>query len=175
MARIPPPVAAVRLAVRRSLAELPRGSIVVVACSGGADSLALAAAVGFLAPRLGLSAGLVTVDHRLQDGSAERAAAVAQWGTEAGLVPSEVATVDVTGLPGGPEAAARTARYAALAEAVARLSAAAVLLGHTREDQAETVLLALGSCPAAADREPGRRAQGLRRAGPAGLGGPAQH
>lgn len=143
MARIPPPVAAVRLAVRRGLAGLPAGSTVLVACSGGADSMALAAATGFVAPRVGLVAGLVTVDHGLQAGSADRAAAVATWGSGAGFEPSESVAVDVTGLPGGPEAAARTARYAALLHVAAQHSATAVLLGHTRDDQAETVLLAL--------------------------------
>jgi tRNA(Ile)-lysidine synthase len=154
MARIPAPVATARLAVRRSLGDLPRGALVLVACSGGADSLALAAATAFVAPRLGLAVGLVTVDHRLQAGSAARAQDVASWGREAGFDPVAVETVQVAGLPGGPEAAARTARYAALSAAARRLGAAVVLLGHTRDDQAETVLLALA-----------------RGAGPRGLAG----
>ncbi|MDR7280282.1 tRNA lysidine(34) synthetase TilS [Catenuloplanes atrovinosus] len=143
MARIAPPVAEMRVAVRRALTGFPPDGLVLTACSGGADSLALAAAVAFVAPRLGLRAGLVTVDHRLQDGSADRAAAVARWAGEAGLDPVEVAAVTVAGRPGGPEAAAREARYAALADAARRHGAAAVLVGHTRDDQAETVLLAL--------------------------------
>src|SRR3954454_9207442 len=100
MARIPAPVAAIRLAVRRALAPLPAGSVVLVACSGGADSMALAAATAFVAPRVGLRPGVVTVDHGLQDGSAQRALAVAQWAQAAGFMPVEVATVDVSGLPG---------------------------------------------------------------------------
>ncbi|MDP9798250.1 tRNA(Ile)-lysidine synthase [Catenuloplanes nepalensis] len=143
MARIAPPVAEMRVAVRRALTGFPPDGLVLTACSGGADSLALAAAVAFVAPRLGLRAGLVTVDHRLQDGSGDRAAAVAGWAREAGLDPVEVAAVTVAGRPGGPEAAAREARYAALAEAARRHDAVAVLVGHTRDDQAETVLLAL--------------------------------
>ncbi|HEY7272176.1 MAG TPA: tRNA lysidine(34) synthetase TilS [Actinoplanes sp.] len=154
MARIPAPVAAVRRAVRRSLAELPAGALVLVACSGGPDSMALAAATATVVRRLRLRAGLITVDHGLQQGSADRAAAVAAWARGAGFDPVEVATVDVAGLPGGPEAAARTARYAALTAAAERYSVAAVLLGHTRDDQAETVLLALA-----------------RGAGPRGLAG----
>ncbi|AGZ46564.1 hypothetical protein AFR_41550 [Actinoplanes friuliensis DSM 7358] len=126
--------------MRRALG--PSGSV-LVACSGGADSLALAAATAFVAPRLGIRAGLVTVDHGLQDGSAARAAAVAEWGRSVGLDPVEVATVDVGGRPGGPEAAARDARYEALSSAAERNTAGTVLLGHTRDDQAETVLLAL--------------------------------
>jgi tRNA(Ile)-lysidine synthase len=143
MARIPAAVAAVRFAVRRGLRELPRDSLVLVACSGGADSLALASATSFVASRLGLRAGLVTVDHGLQAGSAGRAADVADWARSAGFDPVEVATVEVGGLPGGPEAAARSARYSALSSLAEGCGAAAVLLGHTRDDQAETVLLAL--------------------------------
>jgi tRNA(Ile)-lysidine synthase len=133
-----PEVAAVRSAVRAVLA----GQRVLVACSGGADSLALAAATAFEASRAGVPAGLVTVDHGLQYGSAERAAHVAALGYELGLDPVEVIRVDV-GTSGGPEAAARTARYVALEAAGAALDAH-VLLGHTLDDQAETVLLGLG-------------------------------
>jgi tRNA(Ile)-lysidine synthase len=141
-------VGAVRLAVRRAL---PAGDgLVLVACSGGADSLALAAAARFAGRRV----GLVTVDHGLQEGSARRALDVAEWARTAGFDPVEVATVTVAGLSGGPEAAARTARYAALDAAASRHQAAVIFLGHTRDDQAETVLLALA-----------------RGAGPRGLAG----
>jgi tRNA(Ile)-lysidine synthase len=135
-----PAVADVRRAVREALADVGAGGLVLVACSGGADSLALAAALGFVAPRAGLRSGLLTVDHQLQEGSAERARTVAAL--PLGLDLAEVLTVEV-GTAGGPEAAARDARYAALAEAADKLQAAAVLLGHTRDDQAETVLLGL--------------------------------
>ncbi len=162
MGRLPPSVAAGRLAVRAALTGVPAGSPVLVACSGGGDSLALAAATAFVAPRLALRAGLVTVDHGLQPGSAERAASLAKWAHSVGLDPVSVRSVVVDG-PGGPEAAARDARYQALAEAAVALPAsgtslaggsAIVLLGHTRDDQAETVLLALA-----------------RGAGPRGLAG----
>jgi tRNA(Ile)-lysidine synthase len=157
MARIAKAVAAVRLAVRRSL---PAEGLVLVACSGGADSLALASAARFA----GREVGLVTVDHGLQEGSAGRAAGVASWARSAGLDPVEVAAVQVAGLPGGPEAAARTARYAALSAAAARLDATAVLLGHTRDDQAETVLLALarGAGPRGLAGMPARKGVFLR-------------
>uniref|UniRef100_UPI002FCD81B5 ATP-binding protein n=1 Tax=Glycomyces dulcitolivorans TaxID=2200759 RepID=UPI002FCD81B5 len=89
MARLPPAVARLRAAVRDGLADLPAGSLVLVACSGGPDSLALADTVAFCAPRQGLRAGLVSVDHGLQDGSAERAAGVAAWARGAGLDPAE--------------------------------------------------------------------------------------
>ncbi|MGW4153677.1 tRNA lysidine(34) synthetase TilS [Micromonospora chersina] len=159
MAPLAPPVAAVRLAVRRALAGLPGAGPVLVACSGGADSLALAAATAFVAPRLGRRAGLVTVDHGLQPGSAERAERVARWAAQSGLDPVEVVPVTVAGRPGGPEAAAREARYAALVAAARRHGAAGVLLGHTRDDQAETVLLALarGAGPRGLSGMPPRR------------------
>ncbi|MBB4938267.1 tRNA(Ile)-lysidine synthase [Streptosporangium album] len=138
----PPAVADVRRAVRHALDDVKSGALVLVACSGGADSLALAAALGFVAPRAGLRAGLLTVDHGLQPGSAGQAAEVVGLAPALGLDPAEPLSVSV-GTSGGPEAAARQARYAALSEAAGRLGAAAVLLGHTRDDQAETVLLRL--------------------------------
>ncbi|MEO8888001.1 MAG: tRNA lysidine(34) synthetase TilS, partial [Jatrophihabitantaceae bacterium] len=137
-----PAVAEVRHAVRVALTEVPGECPVLVACSGGADSLALAAATAFLAPRLGRRAGLVTVDHGLQDGSAAQAERVAALGYELGFDPVETLIVDV-GVAGGPEAAAREARYGALSDVADALDAY-VLLGHTLEDQAETVLLGLG-------------------------------
>ncbi|MFI5932453.1 tRNA lysidine(34) synthetase TilS [Actinoplanes sp. NPDC051494] len=157
MARIPAPVATIRVAVRRVLASAP--GPVLVACSGGADSMALAAAAAFVAPRLGVRAGLVTVDHQLQDGSGARAAAVADWARSVGLSPVSVEAVDVGGRAGGPEAAARDARYEALSGVAGRVGAASVLLGHTRDDQAETVLLALarGSGPRGLAGMPRRR------------------
>ena len=115
---------------------------VLVALSGGPDSVALAAATAFEAPRAGLRAGAVVVDHGLQVGSADVAARAASQARQLGLDPVVVRRVEV-GAEGGPEAAARTARYAALADAAAELGASAVLLGHTLDDQAETVLLGL--------------------------------
>lgn len=144
----PEPAADVALSPSRapssgpSPASCPDGPLVLVACSGGADSMALASALAFEAPRVGVRAGAVTVDHGLQPGSDERAREVAERLGALGLEPVEVTTVTV-GRAGGPEAAARTARYAALDAAAERLGAAAVLLGHTRDDQAETVLLGL--------------------------------
>ncbi len=129
-----PAVAAVRHAVRPFVTDA-----VVVACSGGADSLALAAAVAFEAQG---RAALVTIDHGLQDGSAEQAARVAAIGYELGFDPVEIVAVRV-GTDGGRESAARSARYAAL-DAVADALGRDVLLGHTLDDQAETVLLGLG-------------------------------
>jgi tRNA(Ile)-lysidine synthase len=137
-----PAVAEVRLGVRRSLAGLAPGGLVLAACSGGADSLALAAALAFEAPRLDLRGGGVTVDHGLQAGSAERARMVTTVLTALGLEPVQSVRVSPSG-PGGPEAAARAARYQALDDAAARTGAVSILLGHTLDDQAETVLLGL--------------------------------
>ena len=155
---LPPAVAAVRNAVRASVAGLAPGDLVLAACSGGQDSLALAAALAFVAPRAGLRAGAVTVDHGLQDGSASHAVAVASTLRDLGLDPVRVATVTVDGA-GGLEAAARDARYAALSAVAAEVGAAAVLLGHTLDDQAETVLLGLarGSGPRSLAGMPPRR------------------
>ena len=94
-----PTVAAIRLAVRRVLHDVLTASaapqpLVLAACSGGADSMALAAALAFEAPRLGVRAGAVTVDHGLQDGSAGRAREVADRLLALGLDP--VDTVGVT-------------------------------------------------------------------------------
>lgn len=137
-----PAVATVRRAVRECLSDLAPDGLVLAACSGGADSLALAAALGFAAPRLQLRAGAVTVDHGLQRGSAQRAERVARVLTGLGLDPVERSRAKV-GRSGGPEAAARQARYSALSETADRCGAVAVLLGHTLDDQAETVLLGL--------------------------------
>lgn len=141
-----PAVAAQRTAVRAALTDLPDDALVLVACSGGADSLALAAAAAFVAPRRRLRAGAVVVDHGLQDGSAEAARVAAATCTGLGLDPVEVVTLsgdEVAATPGGPEAAARHARYEAIEVVAHRVGAAAVLLGHTLDDQAETVLLGL--------------------------------
>lgn len=165
-----PAVAAVRLAVRRTLPVLTgddgirripdvrRPGAVLVACSGGADSLALLAATVFEVARVeGVRVVGAVVDHGLQDGSAEHTARVVEQ--MAGLGVDETASIRVAVDPGphGVEAGARHARYAALAQLATYFGADRVLLGHTLDDQAETVLLGLtqGSGP--------RSVQGMRR------------
>jgi tRNA(Ile)-lysidine synthase TilS/MesJ len=199
MAGSQPPRAAVRAAVRACLADLEPGERVIVALSGGADSLALTAAVVVVGAELGLLCEAVVVDHQLQAGSAQVAARAAEQARILGCAAQVVAVTVLRGAgSGGVEAAARAARYAALdavagvgggaprapaavsvpvavvppgaafpegpspdgaslgaaapdeAAATAQAAgahpvprAAAVLLGHTREDQAETVLLGL--------------------------------
>ena len=138
-----PCVATVRRAVRGSLADLEPGTTVLVACSGGADSLALADAAVFEGHKAGLRIVGVTVDHGLQEGSAAQAERTLDQLRTIGVDETVGArvTVDAGGL--GPEAAARRARYAVLDQVADHVSAAVVLLGHTRDDQAETVLLGL--------------------------------
>lgn len=134
------PLDDVRRAVRSLLDEAGDPPAVALAVSGGADSLALAAATAQLARRRGTHLLGLVVDHRLQPGSATVAATAAGQLRDLGCVEVRVLAVDVDG-PGGPEAAARRARYTALRTAAPdRL----VLLGHTLDDQAETVLLGLG-------------------------------
>jgi tRNA(Ile)-lysidine synthase len=140
--RAAPAVAEVRRAVRAALAELPephRSAPLLVACSGGADSLALAAAAVALRSTGAVHAAVI--DHGLQDGSAGQATSVVEVLTGLGAV-AGVHRVEVSG-SGGLEAAARRARYAALRAAMPH-EHSPVLLGHTLDDQAETVLLGLG-------------------------------
>ena len=153
-----PSVAAVRLAVRRTLGDLDPGDTVVVACSGGADSLALLAATVFEATGPSWRVIGATVDHGLQEGSAEHADRVAEQMRGLGVAESVTARVSVEAPGIGPEAAAREARYAVLVEIAERFSASAVLLGHTLDDQAETVLLGLTRGSG------GRALSGMRRA-----------
>ncbi|MCU1480554.1 MAG: tRNA(Ile)-lysidine synthetase [Subtercola sp.] len=212
--RLTPAMADVRRAVREVLAEVlppaaasagvdarqpdavdapppaPDARLVLVALSGGPDSLGLAAAFAFEAPRAGLRAGAIIVDHGLQDASAEVAAHAAAQARELGFDPVIVERVVVAGASraglragtragfgaglraglseavgerhigpgpgassadadrsrpptGGPEAAARTARYAAFERAREATGAGHILLAHTLDDQAETVLLGL--------------------------------
>jgi tRNA(Ile)-lysidine synthase len=153
-----PAVAAVRQGVRRTLAPLEPGDVVLVACSGGADSLALASATVFEGRRLGLRVVGVTVDHGLQEGSAEQAARVVRQLAELGVDETASARVSVEGAGTGPEAAARRARYDVLEQVREHFHGRLVLLGHTRDDQAETVLLGLTRGSG------GRALAGMRRA-----------
>lgn len=122
------------LAVRKAVADLLEGSQAVVACSGGADSLALAAAAATLPQPITAA----VINHGLQPDSSQVADRAAAQCRGLGLT-TEVRQVTVVG-PGGPEAAARSARYAALREIAA---GGPILLAHTLDDQAETVLLRL--------------------------------
>ena len=135
------------LAVRGCLRGLgaSAGGSVVVALSGGADSLALAAAAIDSGTRMGLDVRTVTIDHGLRPDSGHEARAVAELARSLGAVP-RVVGVDAAAGADGPEGNARAARMEALRR---EASGSPVLLGHTMDDQAETVLLRLarGSGP----------------------------
>lgn len=136
--RLDPCVAKGRRHLVAALDDIGPGERVEVAVSGGADSLALAACLAFVGPKAGWSCGAVVIDHGLQAGSEEVASTAAE---QVGRLDLEVDVVRVQVEPsGGLEAGARDARYAVLRER----PAVAVLLAHTMDDQAETVLLGLG-------------------------------
>ncbi|QLL24507.1 tRNA lysidine(34) synthetase TilS [Actinobacteria bacterium IMCC26103] len=131
-----------RNAVRPFLENLTAGDCALVAVSGGADSLALACALIKEAPELAITLIAVTVDHQLQSGSNEQAKKVQTQLKALGyqeVIIEKVSVVEKSGL----EADARSARYTALDSIAHAYGATQIFLGHTRDDQAETVLLGL--------------------------------
>jgi tRNA(Ile)-lysidine synthase len=137
-----PATVAIRSAVRECLASCSAGDTVLVAVSGGADSLALAAALVPECKNLLINLVGVTIDHQLQNKSGEQAAKVSSQLSKLGISLVEVIKVDVE-LVDGLEASARRARYVALDEIASKHGAKLIFLGHTLNDQAESVLLGL--------------------------------
>ena len=133
---------AIRSAVRNALTDCAAGDLILVAVSGGADSLALAYALSLEAPKLALRVEGVTVDHQLQSQSSVQAEKVVAALATMGIEKTHVIKVDVD-ITDGLEASARRARYAALDSCVEKTGATFVFLGHTRDDQSESVLLGL--------------------------------
>ena len=129
---------ALRSAVRATLEKFSAGDVILVAVSGGADSLALAEVAKIEGEKLALKVIGVTVDHQLQNGSADQAKKVVTQIS----IPCTIEKVEVK-ITDGLESSARRARYAALEKCARENNAVAVLLGHTKDDQAETVLLGL--------------------------------
>ena len=128
---------AIRSAVRPFLEKLEAGDRIIVAVSGGADSLALAYALSMEVKKLALQFSAVTIDHQLQAASKQQAATVVEQMETLGISCTVVKVhVEITD---GLEASARKARYEALNE----LNTDAIFLGHTHNDQAESVLLGL--------------------------------
>ena len=176
-----PALARTRRAVTSAFdaAGIGGGSSVLLAVSGGSDSMALAQAAIFVCQRKGIIVSSLTVDHGWREGSSEEADQVRRELGRMGADPARLIRVE-SRRDGGVEGAARAARYAALAEAARAMPGpAAVLCGHTADDQAETVLLglgrgsgprsiagmpALGTCPGAPDIRLLRPFLGLRRA-----------
>lgn len=142
--RLTPAMADVRRAVREAWQRhsVTAGDHILVACSGGADSLALAAAAIFEGDRAGIKVGAVIVEHGLQEITKTVAQETKTTLIKLGAKPVLIKSVTV-GTEGGPEAAARDARYGALDQAAIEAEAKFVLLAHTLNDQAETVLLGL--------------------------------
>ena len=117
--------------------------LVLVACSGGRDSMALAAVSHIVCTSMGVRCGAVIVDHGLQAGSERVAGEAADRCRALGLGPVIVRNATVQARGEGLEAAARQARYNELCTAARESGAIAVLLAHTMDDQAETVLIGL--------------------------------
>lgn len=117
--------------------------LVLVACSGGRDSMALAAVSHIVCTSMGVRCGVVIVDHGLQEGSEQVAGEAADCCRALGLGPVIVRNATVQARGEGLEAAARQARYNELCAAARESGAIAVLLAHTMDDQAETVLIGL--------------------------------
>ena len=128
---------AIRSAVRPFLEKMEAGDRIVVAVSGGSDSLALAYALSMEVKKFALQLSAVTIDHQLQDGSMRQAESVVSQMSTLGIdCAIEKVTVNITE---GLEASARKARY----EVFEKLNVTAIFLGHTHNDQAENVLLGL--------------------------------
>jgi tRNA(Ile)-lysidine synthase len=137
-----PLVAAVRATVARHRLLAP-GDRVLVAVSGGPDSVALLHALICLQPDHGLTLVVCHVDHGLRAEADRDAALVRELAGRLGC-PAVVERVVVRCRPGrSPESAARDARYAALERVARECGATRIALGHTADDQAETVLMRL--------------------------------
>ena len=131
-----------RRVVRNALAHFEPGDRILLAVSGGADSLLLAAATHLEANKVGIQLSALIVDHQLQNGSGEVALGAQKKLIELGITEAKISQVEVVGA-GGMEAAARRVRYEALDAEADRIGAVAIFLGHTEDDLAETVLLGL--------------------------------
>ena len=141
--RLSPAQGAIRNAVREVLATNTKpGQKVLIAVSGGADSLALASATLFESKKLQLQVATATIDHGLQKNSSKVTEQTLEKLHQIGLVEAWSKKVKV-GTKGGPEAAARDARYKALESIRVESNSDFIILGHTANDQAETVLLGL--------------------------------
>lgn len=136
------PLYRVRLAIRDELSDLSAGDKVLVAISGGADSMALAAGLLHEAKALTINPMAIVIDHDLQEDSAKIAEETRAKLIDLGYTEVEIRKIKVE-KKDGLEASARRARYEALEKYADEVGAVAIFLGHTKDDQAETVLLGL--------------------------------
>ena len=137
-----PATVVIRSAVRECLSGCSAGDTVLAAVSGGADSLALAAALVLESKNALINLVCVTIDHQLQKNSGEQATKVLAQLSQLGISQTDIVKVDVEMID-GLEASARRARYAALDDVAEKHNAKVIFLGHTLNDQAESVLLGL--------------------------------
>ncbi len=142
-ARLTPQVAATRKAVRQLISDLTPGTTILVAVSGGADSLALASAANFEGRKLKLNVAAVIIDHGLQLGSDKVAKKAKSRCESLGIEQVVIEKVTVRQSGDGLEAQARESRYKGIEKVRSKLGASWVLVGHNLNDQAETVLLGL--------------------------------
>ena len=138
----PTPLYQIRLAVRFELEDIAAGGSVLVAASGGADSSALAAALLLECKSKSIKVIALIIDHGLQKNSADVTHETKRTLTKIGYENIEIRRVTVE-ITDGLEASARRARYQALSDVANSHNAVAIFLGHTKDDQAETVLLGL--------------------------------
>ena len=136
------PLYQIRLAVRSELEDIAAGDSVLVAASGGADSSALAAALLLECKSKSIKVIALIIDHGLQKNSADVTHETKRTLTKIGYENIEIRRVTVE-ITDGLEASARRARYQALSDVANSHNAVAIFLGHTKDDQAETVLLGL--------------------------------
>ena len=154
-----------RQGILASLSDLEAGDLVLVGLSGGADSLALLKCALHVGNERTISVGAVIIDHQIQADSAKTSSRVVGIARELGADPVLVVNVDVPAGAGsgGMEAAARNARRTAFTNVLAEHKAKAILLGHTLEDQSETVLLGLARGSGARSLSGMRAKEGIYR------------
>jgi len=154
-----------RQGILASLSDLEAGDLVLVGLSGGADSLALLKCALHVGNERTISVGAVIIDHQIQADSAKTSSRVAGIARELGADPVLVVNVDVPAGAGsgGMEAAARNARRTAFTNVLTEHKAKAILLGHTLEDQSETVLLGLARGSGARSLSGMRAKEGIYR------------
>lgn len=154
-----------RQGILASLSDLEAGDLVLVGLSGGADSLSLLKCALHVGSERTISVGAVIIDHKLQAESANTSNRVAGIARELGADPVLVINVEVAKGPssGGMEAAARNARRIAFNNVLTEHKAKAILLGHTLEDQGETVLLGLARGSGARSLSGMRAKEGIYR------------